>query len=205
MNCADLEILLCDYVDGTLDAEHRRAIEAHLDTCAGCAELARDAAAAVSFIERAAGVEPPAELVTRILFQIPNRRQTSESRGGPRRFWSRWFEAVLQPRFAMGMAMTILSFAMIGRFAGIQPRQLQVSDLNPAKVWAATDDQLQRTWARVVKYYESLRLVYEVQSRLKEWTQAEDEQRRTRAGEAGQTADPGANRQSGAEQGRQEK
>ena len=33
--------------------------------------MARDAAAAVSFMERAAEVEPPPELMTRLLFEAP--------------------------------------------------------------------------------------------------------------------------------------
>ena len=61
------------------------------------------------------------ELVTRILFEITDGRQPCggeavAGRGaGSETGWSRF----LQPRFAMGMAMTILSFAMLGRFAGI--------------------------------------------------------------------------------------
>jgi len=51
VNCADVEILLADYVDGTLRAEERFALEAHLAGCAVCAELARDASAAVAFME----------------------------------------------------------------------------------------------------------------------------------------------------------
>ena len=35
MNCADIEILLCDYVDGTLHGEQKSAVEAHLAGCEG--------------------------------------------------------------------------------------------------------------------------------------------------------------------------
>ena len=70
VNCADVEILLADYVDGTLRGEQKSALEAHLAGCAACAELARDAAGAVAFMERAAVVEAPPELVTRILFEV---------------------------------------------------------------------------------------------------------------------------------------
>ena len=72
MNCADVEILLADYVDGTLAlmAEEKSALEAHLAGCAACSELARDSAGAVAFMERAAVVEAPPELVTRILFEM---------------------------------------------------------------------------------------------------------------------------------------
>ena len=56
MNCADVEILLADYVDGTLRPEEKSALEAHLTGCAACAELARDSAQAVEFMARAAVV-----------------------------------------------------------------------------------------------------------------------------------------------------
>ena len=61
MNCADVETLLCDYVDGTLHAEQKTAVEQHLSACAACAEFVADATRAVAFMERAAVVEPPAE------------------------------------------------------------------------------------------------------------------------------------------------
>jgi len=50
MNCADLEILLCDYVDGTLAPDARLEVERHIGSCPVCAELARDVTAAVDFI-----------------------------------------------------------------------------------------------------------------------------------------------------------
>jgi anti-sigma factor RsiW len=193
MNCAELETLLCDYVDGTLGLEQKTEVERHLSQCAACSEMVRDAAAAVAFMERVAEVEPPPELITRILFERSAKlRKTPERRGSLRATLGRLFEPVLQPRFAMGMAMTILSFSMLGRFAGINVRQLNVSDLDPVKVWESVDDRVHRTWARAVKFYESLRLVYEVRSRLRELTEQEDEAEAPRVqptgpGEAGET------------------
>ena len=63
MNCAELEILICDYVDGTLAPAEKAEVERHLTACPTCAELARDSAAAVNFIghgvaEIVAGVRP---------------------------------------------------------------------------------------------------------------------------------------------------
>ena len=71
MNCAEIEILICDYAEGTLAAAEKAEVERHLAECPVCAELARDSAAALAFIERAAEVEPPPELITRILFDAP--------------------------------------------------------------------------------------------------------------------------------------
>lgn len=187
MNCAELEILLCDYVDGTLRGEQKSAVDQHLAVCPACAELAKDAASAVAFMERAAAVEPPAELVTRILFEIPAARRAEHSVSGSvwKRFRAKWLEPVLQPRFAMGMAMTVLSFAMLGRFAGIEVRQLKPSDLDPVKVWVAVEDRAVRSWERVLKYYDSLKVVYEIQSRLKEWGDQADADRAKKS-DAGQ-------------------
>jgi anti-sigma factor RsiW len=170
VNCADVEILLADYVDGTLRSEEKSALEAHLAGCAACREMSRDAAAAVEFMERAAVVEAPPELVTRILFEVtagPSRAAIKPSL--VRRLFGRWLEPVLQPRFAMGMALTVLSFAMIGRFTHV--RQLTPSDLDPVKVWTAAEDRVVRWYSRGVKYYDSLKVVYEIQTRLKEWAE----------------------------------
>ena len=58
MNCAEIEILICDYVDGTLSADRKSEVERHCAECPACAELARDSAAAVAFMSRVAEAEP---------------------------------------------------------------------------------------------------------------------------------------------------
>jgi len=134
MNCADVEILICDYLDGTLATERKSAVERHLAQCPACAELARDSAAAVEFMERAADVEPPPELITRILFDAPwsKGRNQAERRAS---WMAGILSPILEPRFAMGMAMTVLSLALLARFVA-PVRQLRMSDLEPAEVWA---------------------------------------------------------------------
>lgn len=192
MTCADVEILLADYVDGALRGDAVSALEAHLAGCTACAELARDSAGAVAFMERAAAVDAPAELVTRILFEVtagPSHAIIKPSL--TRRLFGRLFggvlEPVLQPRFAMGMAMTVLSFAMIGRFTNV--RQLKPADLDPVKVWTAAEDRVVRWYNRGVKYYDSLKVVYEIQTRLKEWAdeQPGSSQSQPTASPAGET------------------
>jgi anti-sigma factor RsiW len=176
MNCADIEILLADYVDGTLAADRKSALQSHLSTCKACEELAADVAGAVSFMERVPEVAAPPELVTRILFEIssgPSHAEVKPSwmrRLFGNRLGGKIMEPVLQPRYAMGMAFTLLSFAMLGRFAGIEFRHLSPSDLDPVKIWTSAEDRATRTWQRGVKYYQSLRLVYEIESRVKEWS-----------------------------------
>jgi anti-sigma factor RsiW len=187
MKCAEIEVLICDYLDGALAPAEREVVDRHLQSCAGCAELARDAAAAMRFMERAAAVEPPPELMTRLIFNAPWRQAAGgRSAAGARAWWGRLLQPVLQPRFVMGMALTILSFSMLGRFlapgAGIQQ-----ADLDPARIWIALDNRAHRLWDRAVKSYESIRFVYQVQSRLREW---EEQRQSETAAEAEPAPDP---------------
>jgi hypothetical protein len=164
MNCADVEILICEYVDGTLLPPAKVQVERHLAECPACAELARDAAEAVQFIQRTAAVEPPQELISRILFDPPWHKQRSS------RFSTR-FHALLQPRFAMGMALTVLSVAMIMP----KMRNFQPSDLSPAAVWAGIEGRADRLWARTQKYYDNLKFIYQIRATLRDWQQRSQE------------------------------
>ena len=174
MNCADVEILICDYLDGTLAAERKPAVERHLAECPACAGLARDSAAAVAFMERAADVEPPPELITRILFDAPWSKGRTKPKGA-----GSWMAGILgpilEPRFAMSMAMTILSLALLARFVA-PVRQLRMSDLEPAQVWAGIEDRAYRAWGRTVKFYDNLKFVYQIQTTLREWQQQGEDQ-----------------------------
>jgi len=166
LHCLEIDELLCDYVDGTLDGAKRIAFESHTAHCAACKELVADVTGAVSFMERAELVEPPKELITRILYHTPKQAPLLEAIA--KTDWlKRWIAPLIQPRFAMGMAMTILSFSMLGKF--VTPvRQIKPSDLDPVKVWRSIDDSAHRTWDRFVKYYDNMKLVYEVQTAIED-------------------------------------
>jgi anti-sigma factor RsiW len=166
LNCAEVEVMLADYVDQTLLDREVAELKAHLAICPACQELASDAAAALAFMDRAELVEPPPALVNRILFEIGN-NASHEIVKPP--FWRRLFgkrlQAVLQPRFAMGMAMTMLSFGMLLRMEGVR----EWADLSPANLYAEAEDRITRVWDRGVKHYQSLKLVWEIETRYQEW------------------------------------
>ncbi len=184
MTCAEFEVLLCDYLDqqsgraSTLTADEAAAVERHMAECAVCAELARDAGSALSFMEQAAAVEPPPELLTKIMFELPLTHRATRP-GSPAAAWiRRVLGPVLQPRFAMGMALTVLSFSMMAQCAGVKVPQLRPADLKPGNIWAGLEDRVHRTWERSVKSYESIRFVYEMQARLRDWTEAQQQEDR---------------------------
>ena len=173
MNCAEIEILICDYVDGTLPVDQKTEVERHFAECPVCAELARDSAAAVAFIETVAEVEPSPELITRILFDPPWNKEKARSKSFGRRM-AGWFSPILQPKFAMGAAMTILSFSLLSQMAPV--RQLRMSDLEPAKVWNGLTDRIDRVKTRTQMFIENLKFVYQIQTTLHEWQQQNTEQ-----------------------------
>ena len=165
MNCADIEILICDYIDGTLAPAQRAEVESHLAGCEACAAMARDSAAAVAFMERAAAIEPPPALVTQILFDAPWQKR--------RKGWlPQVFHSVLSPKFAMSMALTILSISMLWG----PSRAWKPADLQPTRIWASLEDRVFLQWARAVKFYDNLKFVYQIQTTLREWQQDQENQ-----------------------------
>lgn len=184
MTCHECEILLSDYLDGTLAADVRADFDRHLSECQACAELTRDASAGMAILHEVEEPEPPAWLVTRILAETSSGKHGSlRTAKGPKAWFAGLLGPILQPRLVMGMALTVLSFSMMARCAGVSPRQFKPSDLEPSQVWAAIDDKAHRMWSRTVKFYEDLRFVYEVQSRVREWTEQQDQDSRTRSAE----------------------
>lgn len=177
MTCAEFEILLADYIDDTLGSSERAALEQHATSCAGCGEFFEDAKGAAALLQRAQEVTVPPDLVTRIAFQAPRgrTREPLERPGLLSRFAGRWLQPILQPRLVMGMAMTILSFAMLERCTGVRVQHIQPADLNPVRIWGNVEDKALRTKDRVVKYYENLRWVYEIETRLKTLQEQQDQ------------------------------
>ena len=79
-------------------------------------------------------------------------------------------QIMLQPRLAMTAAMAFFSIALTLNLTGIHPMSLRASDLQPSS--------LKRNYhnvnARVVRYYEGLRVVYELESRVHDLQSASD-------------------------------
>jgi len=180
MNCADVEILLCDYLDGTLASDRRAEFESHLGSCGPCAEFAKDAGAGLAYLEHIPDAIPPQELVTRILHQAPAGGLVQvvagwRESGGFRKWLHDRLEPVLQPRYAMSAMMTILSLSLLTR-CGVPVRDIKAEDLNPHRVWVSLETKVERIYDRSVKAYESMRLVYEVRQQLHEWRDQEQEQ-----------------------------
>ena len=74
----------------------------------------------------------------------------------------------LQPKFAMSFAMAFFSISLVLNLAGVKIGNLRHLDLSPnAIVRGAYEAQ-----GRVVKYYQNIRFVYEIESRVQELKRA---------------------------------
>ena len=178
MSCAEFETVLADWIDGTLAVpareDERAAFVRHLESCPSCAALLDDAAAAVEFMGRAADVEAPPALVSKIL-QATNSGWEFKLRSRGVSGWiNRTFAPVLRPRFVMSALLTLLSLTMLTRCA--PAHTMTAADLDPVRLWVSLDDRTHRIWDRAVKSYESMRLVYEVKTQINDWTEQQREQ-----------------------------
>ncbi len=176
MNCGDFESQLADYIDGTLSEAERAALEVHASACPVCREFMSEVLGATSFLKHVQEIEPPAELITRIAYQAPlgRTRGPFERQSLLSAFAAKWLNPILQPRLVMGMAMTVLSFAMLERCTGVKGQHLQPADINPVRVWGGMEEKAVRLKDRLVKNYENLRVVYEIETRLKDLRQQQD-------------------------------
>ncbi len=186
MKCPEFESILADYLDGTLSASERAAVELHAAECAGCGDFMAEVKGGVALLGRTPEVEPPEELITRIAFQAPVGRVRGpwERHTLWSRFSEKWLQPILQPRFVMGAAMLVLSFTMLERCTGTRVERIQSADINPVRIFDGMELKAARTKDRLFKYYENLRVVYEVEARLRDMQRQQDENDRAAAAAA---------------------
>ncbi len=63
---------------------------------------------------------------------------------------------------------------MLERCTGVKVQHIQAADLSPVRIWGGVEDKAIRVKDRAVKYYENIRLVYEIETRLKDLENQQD-------------------------------
>ncbi len=177
VECVEVEALLAEALDGTLQGATLAAFEAHRNSCAACRAMVADAQAGMNFLQGLGDAEPPRNLVHNILAQtigaLPSEHAVPKPHG------EGWLEKlkgrlapvfapVVTPRFAMSFGMAFFSITMLLGIAGFHfadVRHLDLSSKGITKTYYETQ-------ARVMRYYENMRLVYEIESRVRDLRRA---------------------------------
>jgi hypothetical protein len=73
-----------------------------------------------------------------------------------------------EPRLLMTAAMAFFSIAMTLNLTGVKISSLRFSDLRPSAVRSFMERRLTMASTPIIRYYDHLRLVYEVQTRMRE-------------------------------------
>ena len=180
MHCAEFDALLSQAIDGTLAGERLATFEAHGRDCKLCGPLLQAADAGRTWLKSMAEVEPPEDLVTNILLRTSG--VLTRQRAG-QRVTTSWMDRVgelasaifspvvavaRQPRFAMSFGMAFFTLSVTLSLAGVKLSDLRHLDLRPS----AVRRNYYETQGRVVKYYENIRFVYEIESRVRQFKQA---------------------------------
>ncbi|MGA7289611.1 MAG: hypothetical protein WBX02_16025 [Terriglobales bacterium] len=185
MECAEFDALLSDALDGggLLSSDRQAKFEAHRRICAICGPMFAEAQAGQRWLQALAleEVEPPAYLLHNILAAtsgVESRRTVSaDGRTAPlaeraREWWDSFFSPVTafvrQPRFMMSFGMIFFSFSLALSIAGVKPADVAKVDLRPAALRHAYND----AQIKVVKFYDNIRFVYEIESKVRELKRA---------------------------------
>ena len=93
---------------------------------------------------------------------------TGERKPGWRERLAAFLRPTVHPRLVYTVAMSIFSLSMLVNVAGINLRDLNLRDLNP-RLWAYQASRNGHLlYARAEKFYYDLRVVYEIESRIRQ-------------------------------------
>jgi len=197
LTCEEWEALLVDFLDGTLTATEGESFQSHQKTCAACAEMFSQASQGREWLNFLRADPPvPAVLVSKILAQtsgiagrpglpgqalpgqlLPGQAGAEFAVAAPAGavipFWKRAgllaaTQRVAQPRLLMTAAMAFFSITLTLNIAGVRLSAVRLADLKPAAISSNLDKQYHMASARVVRYYDNLRFVYEMEARVRE-------------------------------------
>jgi hypothetical protein len=172
MNCGSFENLWIDYFDEALDPAAHRQAEEHLSLCPRCAALVAEMRANRLLAGAIPEVEPPPQLIRKII---------AETSGAPPA--PAWYDFIFDfvrpqqfPKLAMGSLMAVASIVVVLYALGVDFRSTTMADLSPQRLWERTNREVHLAYSRGVKYYNALRIVYEIQSRFESLNASTEDQ-----------------------------
>jgi anti-sigma factor RsiW len=164
--CDQIEARLSDYLEGMLTRPEAAEFEAHVEDCPDCAPLVASVKSLIGEMRSMEELEISPVLVNSILDQTIGPRERSAPLQG---FWN-LIRGLATPKFAYGMASVVATVVILLNAGGVSFRKPKLADLRPATIYRNMDRQAHLVYAHSVKYVSDLRVVYEIQSRLRQDT-----------------------------------
>jgi hypothetical protein len=217
--CGQWETLLADALDGLLKPEDEATFTAHMAVCPACAELFEEARRGREWLEfLSSEPEVPAGLLERLLAATgPGQTAGYALATGSGKVvtmipaWQRpglvgRVRRFAEPRLMMTAAMAFFSIAMTLNMTGVRLSDLRLSNLRPSAVRSFMERRLTMASTPIIRYYDHLRLVYEVQTRMRELRrttegggegQGEDNRRKPHDSTPGESKQAPANKDGG--------
>jgi len=179
--CGHWETLLADALDGLLKAEDEAIFAEHMASCQACSALFDEARKGREWLEfLAPEPEVPSGLLDKILAQtgpgqvagyglisggtnvlpMPPAWQRPGFTGQIRRF--------AEPRLLMTAAMAFFSIALTLNLTNVKLSSLRLSDLRPTAIRSFMERRVTMASTPIIRYYDHLRFVYEVETRMRE-------------------------------------
>jgi hypothetical protein len=209
LRCEEWEALLTDALDGLLPGGQAAAFAAHGETCANCGDLLAHAKQGQEWLVYLHDEpEIPLGLVGRILEKtvgaggIPLPVVAGAGVGaGAVAMAAPWRRSFHETRLLMTVAMAFFSIALTLNLAGVKLTSLRLADLRPSQLGSTLEREFFTARGSVVRYYDNLRLVYQLQSRMRELRRDVEQQPAPQQNEQKQQPRPGGKGGSAQKQG----
>ncbi|HEY6265834.1 MAG TPA: zf-HC2 domain-containing protein [Candidatus Acidoferrum sp.] len=158
--CEQTEARLSDYLDGFLQPAEQAAFDLHVNTCERCTPLVASVSNVLGTLHKLEPVEPSPQLVNSILTATLGPQTWRNAK--------RWLRNLQSPRFVYSAVSVAATLFVVLWASGFSLRKPKLADLAPATIYHKADSQVHLTYARTTKFVSDLRVVYEIQSRLRQ-------------------------------------
>jgi Putative zinc-finger len=162
--CEQTELYLTDYLDGLLQPEQQQAFDSHVNSCERCTPVVASVTHTISSLHALPELELPPRFVYNVLDATLGPRESVTGWAAVRA----WARGLASPRFAYGVLSLAATYLMIVTVSGANWKKPRLADLSPVNVYRKTDRQLHVAYGRSTKYFSDLRVVYEIQSKLRQ-------------------------------------
>jgi anti-sigma factor RsiW len=162
--CEQIEARLSDYLDGALAEAEQAAFDAHVNGCERCTPMVASVAHLVSGMHSMEQLEAPPRLVYAILDKTLGPRDAAT---GWRALLG-WVRGMASMRFAYGALSVAGTLIIFVTASGFNWRKPKLADLQPTSIYRNADRHAHLVYAKGTKFVNDLRVVSEIQSRLRE-------------------------------------